>query len=147
MSIPITPEHSNTPMDRPVPPVTPSERLAMPARLSIALWAIKPLLPYRLPLRKNDHAVDRMVASISEFGFRIPLLVSAAGEIIDGHLRLKAAQKLGFTEVPVIVCDDWAPQQIRAFRLMANRPPGPTGIWTQLRANSRNSTSKVSISR
>jgi DNA modification methylase len=63
----------------------------------------------------------RMMASIEYYGFRIPLLTSASGEIIDGALRLKAARKLGFSELPVIVCDDWTPEQVRAFRLLANR--------------------------
>jgi DNA modification methylase len=93
----------------------------MPSTLVIEFWAVEHLSPYRFRLRKNDHAVDRMIASVREYGFKIPLLVSGDGEVIDGHLRLKAAQKLGFTEVPVIVCDDWTPEQIRAFRLMANR--------------------------
>jgi ParB-like nuclease domain len=81
----------------------------MPSPLLIELWAVERLSPYHRPLRKNDHAVDRMITSIGEYGFAIPLLVSADGQIIDGHLRLKASQKLGFTEVPVIVCDDWTP--------------------------------------
>jgi DNA modification methylase len=89
--------------------------------LLIELRAIECLSPYHRILRKNEHAVDRMVASICEFGFKVPLLVLADGEILDGHLRLKAAHKLGFTEVPVIVCDDWSPEQIRAFRLIVNR--------------------------
>ena len=61
-----------------------------------------------------------MVQSIEAYGFKIPLLVSEHSEIIDGDLRLKAAKKLGFTEVPVIVCDDWSLEQIRAFRLIVN---------------------------
>src|SRR5262249_55508493 len=36
-------------------------------------------------------------------------------------LRLKAAQTLGMTEVPVILCDEWSEAQVKAFRLMANR--------------------------
>jgi hypothetical protein len=43
------------------------------------------------------------------------------GEVVDAHLRLKAARKLGIAEVPVLLCDEWAPAQVRAFRLMANR--------------------------
>ena len=49
--------------------------------------------------RKNDAAVDRMCASIREFGFKIPCLVRSDGEIVDGHLRLKAAKKLAIAEV------------------------------------------------
>lgn len=33
----------------------------------------------------------------------------------------KQRRSCGFTELPVIVCRDWAQEQIRAFRLMANR--------------------------
>ena len=62
-----------------------------------------------------------MCASIREFGFKIPCLVRSDGEIVDGHLRLKAAHKLGITEVPVILCDEWTPAQVKAFRLLVNR--------------------------
>src|SRR5262249_33417434 len=71
--------------------------------------------------RKNDAAVDRMCGSICEFGFRIPVLARGDGEVVDGHLRLKAARKLNFTEVPVILCDEWTPAQVKAFRLLVNR--------------------------
>jgi hypothetical protein len=54
-------------------------------------------------------------------GFKIPCLVRGDGEVIDGHLRLKAARKLGITDIPVIVCDEWTPMQVKAFRLMVNR--------------------------
>src|SRR5207249_7350492 len=60
-------------------------------------------------------------ASIREFGFKIPCLVRSDGEVVDGHLRLKAARKLGITEVPIILCDEWTPAQVKAFRLMVNR--------------------------
>jgi len=49
------------------------------------------------------------------------VLARSDGEVVDGHLRLKAARKLGITEVPVILCDEWTPQQVKAFRLMVNR--------------------------
>jgi hypothetical protein len=62
-----------------------------------------------------------MCASIREFGFKIPCLVRSDGEVVDGHLRLKAARKLGITEIPVILCDEWSPAQVKAFRLMVNR--------------------------
>lgn len=87
----------------------------------IQLWPIERLLPYARTLRRNDDAVDRMVAAIQEFQFVVPLLVRGDGEIVDGHLRLKAARKLGLAEVPVIVCDEWTPAQVKAFRLMVNR--------------------------
>jgi DNA modification methylase len=71
--------------------------------------------------RKNDAAVDRMVASIREFGFKVPVLVRSSGDVVDGHLRLKAARKMGMTEIPVILCDEWTEAQVKAFRLLVNR--------------------------
>jgi len=65
--------------------------------------------------------VDLMCGSIREFGFKIPCLVRSDGELIDGHLRLKAARKLGITDIPVILCDEWSPAQVKAFRLLVNR--------------------------
>src|SRR5712691_1763451 len=84
-------------------------------------WPIDRLVEYPRNPRKNDGAVDRMCGSIREFGFKIPCLVRSDGEVVDGHLRLKAARKLGITEIPVILCDEWTPAQVKAFRLMVNR--------------------------
>jgi ParB-like chromosome segregation protein Spo0J len=33
-------------------------------------------------------------------------------------LRIKAARKLGIDEIPVILCDEWSPAQVKAFRLL-----------------------------
>src|SRR6202795_3198629 len=87
----------------------------------IELWPIDKLIFYTRNPRKNDAAVDRMMASIREFGFKIPVLARSNGEVVDGHLRLKAARKLGITEVPVILCDEWTDAQVKAFRIMVNR--------------------------
>jgi DNA modification methylase len=88
---------------------------------SIEQWSIERLVEYPRNPRKNDSAVDRMCGSIREFGFKIPCLVRSDGEVVDGHLRLKAARKLGITEIPVILCDEWTAAQVKAFRLMVNR--------------------------
>src|SRR4051794_14414103 len=87
----------------------------------IQTWHIDRLVFYARNPRKNDAAIDRMCGSIREFGFKIPVLARSDGEVVDGHLRLKAARKLGITEVPVILCDEWSPAQVKAFRLMVNR--------------------------
>jgi ParB-like chromosome segregation protein Spo0J len=87
----------------------------------IEQWPIDKLVFYARNPRKNDAVVDRMCGSIREFGFKIPVLARSDGEVVDGHLRLKAARKLNITEVPVILCDEWTPAQVKAFRLMVNR--------------------------
>src|SRR6516164_9569791 len=87
----------------------------------IRIWPIDRLVFYAGNPRKNDAVVDRMCASIREYGFKIPVLARSDGEVVDGHLRLKAARKLGITEVPVILCDEWSEAQVKGFRLMVNR--------------------------
>jgi ParB-like chromosome segregation protein Spo0J len=62
-----------------------------------------------------------MCSFIREYGFKIPVLARSDGEAVDGHLRLKAARKLGIKEIPVLLCDEWTPQQVKAFRLIVNR--------------------------
>jgi len=100
-----------------------SEGIGMPSEVTteIRIWPIDKLVVYASNPRKNEGAVDLMCGSIREFGFKIPCLVRSDGELIDGHLRLKAARKLGITDIPVILCDEWTPAQVKAFRLMVNR--------------------------
>ena len=51
--------------------------------------------------RKNDDAVPHVAASIRRFGWQQPIVARRSGEVIAGNTRLKAAQQLGMTEVPV----------------------------------------------
>src|ERR1700730_1310467 len=101
--------------------------LKSPPQLEIQIWPIERLIFYVRNPRKNDSAVDRMCSSIREFGFKIPVLARSDGEVVDGHLRLKAARKLrswpggDTTGIPVLLCDEWTPAQVKAFRLMVNR--------------------------
>jgi DNA modification methylase len=92
-----------------------------PMAKHIEHWPLDKLVFYARNPRKNDAAVDRMCGSIREFGFKVPVLARSDGEVVDGHLRLKAARKLGITDVPVILCDEWTLAQVKAFRLMVNR--------------------------
>ena len=89
--------------------------------MQVETWPIEKFVPYCRNPRKNDEAVERMVASINEFGFKIPILARSSGEVVDGHLRLKAAQKLGLAELSVVLCDEWTNSQVKAFRLLVNR--------------------------
>lgn len=84
-------------------------------------WPIDRLVFYARNPRKNDHAVDKVAAAIREFGFRVPICAKSDGTVVDGHLRLKAAKKLGLAEVPVVLADDMTEAQIKAFRLSVNK--------------------------
>src|SRR5437588_2937747 len=90
----------------------------------VQVWAIDRLVFYVRNPRRNDAAVDRMCGSIREFGFKTPVLARSDGEVVDGHLRLKAARKLeswpggDTTQIPVILCDEWSDAQVKAFRIL-----------------------------
>ena len=82
---------------------------------------MKELRPYANNPRNNDGAVDAVAASIRAFGFNVPIVVDKNDEIVAGHTRFKAAQKLGLEKVPVIIADDLTEEQVRAFRLADNK--------------------------
>jgi DNA modification methylase len=90
--------------------------------MKIQQWPIHRPIPYARNARKiSPQAVDKVAASIQEFGFRQPIVVDKQGVIVAGHTRLLAAQKLGLSEVPVHVASELTPMQIKAYRLTDNR--------------------------
>lgn len=88
---------------------------------SLKNFPIDNLIEYARNPRNNDHAVDEIAAAIREFGFRVPIVAKSDGTVVDGHLRLKAARKLGLKNVPVLLADDLTEIQIKAFRLSVNK--------------------------
>jgi site-specific DNA-methyltransferase (adenine-specific) len=77
--------------------------------------------PYPENPRINEGAVEGVLNSIKEFGFINPIIIDSSGEIIAGHVRYKAAQRLGMSEVPTIVADHLSPEQAKAYRLADNK--------------------------
>lgn len=79
------------------------------------------IIPYENNPRNNDKAVEAVANSIREFGFKVPIIIDKNNVIIAGHTRLKAAKKLGLTDVPVVKADDLTEDQVKAFRLADNK--------------------------
>lgn len=100
----------------------------MTARLDVRYVPIGDVHPYEDNPRRNDNAVESVANSISEFGWRQPIVVDADGTIIVGHTRYKAALALGLSEVPVVVASDLTPEQCAAYRLADNRV-GELATW------------------
>ena len=90
-------------------------------RSEIEWMPIASIKPYDKNPRRNDDAVDAVANSITEFGFKNPIIVDNNLVIIAGHTRLKAAKNLGLKEVPVIIASDPTPEQVRAFRIIDNK--------------------------
>lgn len=82
---------------------------------------IDTVIPYANNPRLNEQGINKLAASIKEFGFRQPIVVDKENVIIVGHTRLKAAYKLGLKEVPVNIAEDLSESQVKAYRIADNR--------------------------
>ena len=88
---------------------------------SIKQVPISAVKPYPGNPRANKRSIDKVAASLREFGWKQPIVVDAEFTIIAGHTRLEAAKRNGDLEVPVLVADDLTPEQVRAYRLADNK--------------------------
>jgi DNA modification methylase len=104
-------------------PVIPNSLSAINRRLGpIEYRAPGALTPYAANPRKHpEKQIVKLMASIWEFGFALPVLVDESGAIIAGEARVEAAKRLGMAEVPVLVAAHWSRSQVRAYRLADNR--------------------------
>lgn len=80
------------------------------------------LAPYGKNARVHgEEQIDRLAASLREFGWMRPLLITAAGEVIAGHGAMQAALRLGLSEAPCAIRDHLTPQQVKAYRIADNQ--------------------------
>jgi DNA modification methylase len=88
----------------------------------IAFWPLDRLKPYARNAKTHGaDQVAKIAASMAEFGWTVPCLVAADGELIAGHGRVLAAVQLGMTEAPVIVLGHLTEAQRRAYRIADNK--------------------------
>lgn len=89
---------------------------------SVERWPLDRLRPYaRNPRTHSDGQVAQIAASIVEFGWTNPVLISGDGTVIAGHGRLEAARRLGLDAVPVLVLDHLSEAQRRAYVIADNK--------------------------
>ena len=80
------------------------------------------LVPYASNARTHSDAqVAQIAASIREWGWTTPVLVSEDSTILAGHGRVLAAQTLGLKSVPVMVARGWSEAQKRAYVIADNK--------------------------
>lgn len=83
---------------------------------------VESLIPYARNSRTHsDEQVDKIAASIKEFGFLNPVIIDGENGIIAGHGRIMAAKKLGLTDVPVVEASHLTDAQRRAYIIADNR--------------------------
>lgn len=73
--------------------------------------------PVRQLRRRNAKVIKKIAASITAFGFLLPVIVSEDLAIVVGSGRFEAALELGMTELPAIRLDHLTPEQLRLFRI------------------------------
>ena len=81
---------------------------------------IDKVIPYWHNPRNNDKTVERLMVSIKEYGFNVPLVVNKDMVLITGHARLKAARKLGLATVPCVVVD-LSEEKAKKYRIADNK--------------------------
>jgi ParB-like chromosome segregation protein Spo0J len=106
---------------------------AMAQRLE--LWPLERLEPHdRNPQTHPPEQIAALRASIQQFGFNAPILVSSEDGILAGHGRLIAARELGMATVPVVVLDHLPKEQREAYLLADNQISRLAGTDDQLLA-------------
>lgn len=80
------------------------------------------LIPYINNSRiHGENQIKQIASSITEFGFNNPLLIDSMNNVIAGHGRLKAAEKLDIKEVPCIVVTGLTEAQKKALIIADNK--------------------------
>lgn len=90
--------------------------------LQYELIDVEKLIPYVNNSRTHtDEQIAKVMASIKEFGFLNPILITEDNVITAGHARLLAAQRLGLKQVPCIRENYLTPAQRKAYVIADNR--------------------------
>jgi DNA modification methylase len=96
-------------------------------------FTTRPLGDLSLPKRNvralPEAHVREIAASISAFGFNVPVLIDQNGQVIDGAVRIEAAKMLGLCEVPCVVAAHLTKAEARTLRLCLNRSQ-ERGEWS-----------------
>ena len=84
--------------------------------------ATEKLIPYARNSRTHsDEQIAQIMASIKEFGFTNPILIDEEGQIIAGHGRTVAAQRLQMKAIPCIRLSHLTPAQKKAYVIADNK--------------------------
>jgi hypothetical protein len=99
-----------------------SLRPPIAAALTIENLPIKDLRRYQNNPRLHPKTqIDKLARAIDEFGFLIPVLIDNQNNILAGHARLEAANKLSLPCVPCIRASHLTETQRRTFIIFDNR--------------------------
>ena len=90
--------------------------------MRVIMRPLDKLIPY--PTNPKEHPpeqIERIAASIEEFGFLVPIVIDSEGVIVAGHGRYEAAKLLNLDRIPTVSAGNLSTEQIKAFRIADNR--------------------------
>lgn len=94
----------------------------MKTTTEMKLISIDNLVPYANNARTHSpEQINKLRASLREFGFINPVIIDRDYGVIAGHGRIAAARAEGITEVPCVFADHLTEAQKKAYILADNR--------------------------
>jgi DNA modification methylase len=98
-------------------------------KIQIAYRNISELTPDpHNPRIHSAKQIKQIAASIKAFGYNAPILIDRNDNVVAGHGRLLACQKLGLSEIPTIRLEHLSKEQVTAYRIADNRLTD-TSVW------------------
>lgn len=90
--------------------------------MQVCEMKISDILPYARNQKKHDKKqIANVAQSLHDFGWVQPVVVDKDNNIIIGHCRILAAQKLGWDMAPVVKLEDLSPEEANKLRLLDNK--------------------------
>jgi DNA modification methylase len=108
------------------------------------MWTSALVLDPRNPRKHSDQQIKQIARSIDTFGFNVPILIDRNNNVLAGHGRLFACQKLGRREVPAIRLD-LTESEARAFMIADNRLADLAAWDERLLAGALNDLSELKL--
>lgn len=97
-------------------------------KLSIEYKSLDSMMVYAKNARTHSpEQVEKIIRSIKKYGWTNPILLDESGEVIAGHGRLLAAEKIDFDPVPTITLFGLTDAEKKAYRLADNKLPLDAG--------------------
>lgn len=78
--------------------------------------------------RTSPAQLERVMHAVSQFGFLKPVLIDAGGNIVDGHILVEVAKRLGLPDIECTIIDHLSKDELRLARIALNRIQ-ETGEW------------------
>ncbi len=101
----------------------PAQKIEMRPRASLRAFA-------QNSRTHSPEQVEQLARSIEQWGWTVPVLIDPTGEVIAGHGRLDAAERLGIEDVPCMIAEGWSEAQKRAYVIADNKLAENAG-WDQ----------------